>query len=154
MALGRSRAGYDLGREFWRGSNQPEVYYLERELGVLQFAGLVALHSDKTADGVYAFARGTTLTEALVKPALAAAAQILPVASGENIAGFPARDGLISLCSEGVLSNPAELKPPPFEIVFQTPQTFPVERQAAAGTGALGAILREYQQFIAYGQDL
>ena len=35
-----SRAGCDLNREFWHGSTQPEVYYLERELGVHQFAGL------------------------------------------------------------------------------------------------------------------
>ncbi len=150
----QSRAGYDLGQEFWRGSSQPEVYYLERELGVLQFAGLVALHSDKTAAGAYAFARGTTLTEALAKPALAAAAKILPVASGETVAGFPARGGLISLCHEGGLSNPAELRPLPFEIVFNSPQSFPAEQQAAAAIAALDTILREYRQFIAYGQDL
>ena len=149
-----SRTGCDLNREFWHGSTQPEVYYLERELGVHQFAGLVALHSDDTAEGVYAFVRGATLTEALAKPVLVAAARFLPLASGETIDGFPARDGLISQCYEGVLSNPAELKPLPFEIIFETPQTFPVDRQAAAAQAALGAILREYRQFIAYGQNL
>lgn len=149
-----SRAGCDLNREFWHHSAQPEVYYLERELGVHQFAGLVALHSDDTAEGVYAFVRGATLTEALAKPALAAAAQFLPLASGEIIDGFPARSGLISQCYEGVLSNPAELKPLPFEIIFETPQTFPATQQVAATTAALGAILREYRQFIAYGQNL
>ena len=149
-----SRAGYDLNREFWRGSTQPEVYYLERELGVHQFAGLVALHSDDTARGVYAFVRGATLTEALAKPALAAASHFLPLASGEASDGFPARDGLISQCYEGVLSNPAELKPLPFEIIFETPQTSPRDRQVHAARAALETILREYRQFIAYGQDL
>ncbi len=149
-----SRAGCDLNREFWRGSTQPEVYFLERELGVLQFAGLVALHSDDTADGAYAFVRGATLTEALAKPALAAAAQFLPLARGEIIDGFPARGGLVSQCYEGVLSNPAELDPLPFEIIFETPQTLPVPQQIAAATAALGVILREYRQFLAYGQDL
>ena len=149
-----SRAGLDLNREFWHGSQQPEVYYLERELGVLQFAGLVALHSDDTTDGAYAFVRGATLTEALAKPALAAAAEFLPLASGEIIDGFPARGGLISQCYEGVLSNPAELHPLPFEIIFETPQTVPADRQTAAAVAALGAILREYRQFLAYGQDL
>ncbi len=149
-----SRAGYDLKREFWRGSTQPEVYYLERELGVHQFAGLVALHGDGTAEGAYAFVRGATLAEALAKPALAAAAEFLPLASGEIIDGFPARAGLISQCCEGVLSNPAELKPLPFEIIFETPQTFSATEQIAAATAALGAVLREYRQFIAYGQNL
>lgn len=149
-----SRAGRDLNREFWRGSTQPEVYFLERELGVHQFTGLVALHSDDTADGTYAFVRGATLTEALAKPALAAASRFLPLASGETIDGFPARDGLISECYDGVLSNPAELKPLPFEIIFETPQTFPAPCQAAAGTAALRAIIQAYREFIAYGQDL
>ena len=149
-----SRAGCDLNREFWHGSKQPEVYYLERELGVHQFAGLVALHSDDTAEGAYAFVRGATLTEALAKPALTAAAQFLPLASGEMIDGFPAQNGLISQCYEGVLSNPAELKPLPFEIIFETPQTFAATAQIAAAAAALNAILREYRQFIAYGQNL
>ena len=149
-----SRSGRDLNREFWRGSPEPEVYFLERELGVHQFAGLVALHSDDTADGVYAFVRGATLTEALAKPALTAAARFLPLAGGEVIDGFPAHGSLISHCYEGVLSNPAELHPLPFEIIFETPQTQPVPQQTAAAVAALGAVLREYRQFIAYGQDL
>ena len=149
-----SRAGLDLNREFWSGSRQPEVYFLERELGVQQFAGLIALHSDDTSDGAYAYVRGATLTEALAKPALAAASRFLPLATGEIIDGFPARDGLISQCYEGVLSNPAELHPLPFEIIFETPQGSPVPQQTAAAVAALDAILREYRQFLAYGQDL
>ena len=149
-----SRAGYDLNREFWRGSKQPEVYYLERELGVHQFAGLVALHSDDTAAGAYVFVRGATLAKALAKPALAAAAQFLPLASGETIDGFPARSGLISQCYEGVLSNPAELKPLPFEIIFKTPQSLPFALQTASAKAALGSILWEYRQFMSYGQNL
>ena len=149
-----SRTGRDLNREFWHGSTEPEVYFLERELGVHQFTGLVALHSDDTTDGAYAFVRGATLTEALAKPALAAAAKFLPLAAGETIDGFPARGGLISQCYEGILSNPAELNPLPFEIIFETPQTFPAGQQTAAAVAALEAVLREYRQFLAYGENL
>ncbi len=150
----QSRSGLDLNREFWRGSEQPEVRLLESELENLHFAGLVALHSDDTCEGAYAYVRGATLTEALAKPALAAAAKSLPLATGEIIDGFPARDGLISQCYEGVLSNPAELNPLPFEIIFETPQGAPFARQTAGAVAALDAILREYRQFLAYGQDL
>jgi protein MpaA len=149
-----SCAGRDLNREFWRGSRQPEVYFLERELGVLQFAGLAALHADDTTDGAYAYVRGATLTEALAKPALAAAAEFLPLADGEIIDGFPARDGLIRQCFEGVLGNPAELNPLPFEIIFETPQSASAARQAAGAVRALEAILAEYRKLIAYGQNL
>ncbi len=149
-----SRAGYDLNREFWRGSKQPEVYFLERELGVLQFAGLVSLHSDEATDGVFAFVRGATLTDALARPALSAAAQYIPLANDGLAGGFPSRGGLVSACDDDVLSHPAEMHPLPFEIVFKTPQTFPASWQVAAATAALRAILREYRQFLAYGQNL
>lgn len=149
-----SRAGLDLNREFWRGSAQPEVCCLERELSLGKFTGLVALHADDTAEGAYAFVRGATLTEALAKPALAAAAAHVPLARGELIDGFPAQAGLIAECYEGVLSNPAELRPAPFEIIFETPGRAPAGRQVAAAVAALHAILREYRGLLAYGQDL
>ena len=107
------------------------------------------LHAATKKIGAYA-----TLTEALAKPALAAVAQFSPLASNEIIDGFQAQSGLISQCYEGVLSDPAELKPLPFEIIFETPQTFAATAQVAAATAALGAILSEYRQFIAYGQNL
>ncbi len=149
-----SHAGLDLNREFWRGGAQPEVFLLECELSALGFNGLVALHADDTCEGAYAYVRGATLTEALARPALAAAAAFVPLASGEIIDGFPATDGLITQCYEGVLGNPAAVRPQPFEIIFETPQGQPFERQVAAGRAAVEAILREYRQFIAYGQDL
>ena len=149
-----SRAGLDLNREFWHGGLQPEVYYLERELGGQQFAGLVALHADDTADGAYAFVRAATLTQHLAKPALLAAGAHLPLASGEIIDGFPAHAGLVKECYDGVLSNPAELKPAPFEIIFETPQREPAAEQIAGAVAALKTILREYRQMMAYGQDL
>ncbi len=149
-----SRAGVDLNREFWRASPQPEVRLLENELSTLGFAGLVALHADDTCDGAYAYVRGATLTEALAKPALAAAAAFVPLAIGEVIDGFPAESGLITQCYDGVLSNPAGVRPLPFEIIFETPGRLPADRQVAAGVAAVGAVLREYRQFLAYGQDL
>ncbi len=149
-----SRAGRDLNREFWRGSRQPEVYYLERELGVIQFHGVISLHADDTVDGTYAYARGATLTDALVEPALAAAEKFLPRANAGVIDGFPARNGVIKACYEGVLSDPSELRPAPFEIIFETPQKATANLQIKAAFAALQSILHEYRQLIAYGQDL
>jgi len=150
-----SRAGLDLNREFWRGSKQPEVYYLERELGVLSFQGVIALHADNTTHGVYAFVRGATLTEALARPAIEAAEKFLPKASGDIIDNFPAKDGLIHHhCYEGVLSNPAELHPAPFEIIFETPQLEPEALQVEAAVAALDRILEEYRPFLAIQQNL
>jgi len=150
-----SRSGVDLNREFWKGSKEPEVYYLERELGVLLFQGVIALHADNTTPGVYAYVRGATLTEALARPALQAAEAFLPRAAGSVIDGFAAQDALIHhQCFEGVLSNPAELHPAPFELIFETPQESPAELQVEAAVAALNRILLEYRPFLAFGQDL
>lgn len=150
-----SRSGVDLNREFWRGSAEPEVYYLERELGVLSFQGVVALHADDTTHGVYAYVRGATLTEALARPALEAAERFLPRAKETIIDSFPAKDALIHQhCFEGVLSNPAELHPAPFEIIFETPQKFPFDLQVEAAVAALDRILEEYRPFLSIAQNL
>lgn len=150
-----SRSGADLNREFWKGSKEPEVYYLERELGVLLFQGVIALHADNTTPGVYAYVRGATLTEALARPALEAAEAFLPRAAGSVIDGFPAKDALIQdHCYEGILSNPAELHPTPFELIFETPQEQPAQLQVEAAVAALDRILVEYRPFLAFGQNL
>ncbi len=149
-----SRAGYDLNREFWRDSEQPEVALLERELITNRFHGVIALHADDTTEGLYAFARGATMAEAIAEPALAAAEAFLPRATGGTIDGFPARRGVIKDCYEGVLGDPRELHPAPFDIIFETPQKTPLESQVRAAVAALHAILREYRATIAYGQDL
>ena len=149
-----SRAGYDLNREFWRGSRQPEVALLEHELTINRFHGVVALHSDNTTDGLYAYARGATMTEAIAEPALAAAEAFLPRATAATIDGFPARHGVIKDCYEGVLGDPRQLHPAPFDIIFETPQKTPIESQMRAAVAAMHAILREYRATIAYGQDL
>ena len=154
-ATRHSRNGLDLNREFWKGSEEPEVYYLERELGVLSFQGVIALHADDTTPGVYAYVRGATLTEALARPAIAAAEAFLPRAESAVIDGFPAKDALIQHhCFEGVLSNPAELHPAPFELIFETPQEKPFELQVEAAVAALDRILLEYRPFLAFGQNL
>ncbi len=150
-----SRAGLDLNREFWRGSGEPEVALLERELGSMRFHGLVSLHSDDTASGLYCYVRGATLTEALAQPALLAAGAHLPVAHDDVIDGFPAASGIIrERCYEGVLSDAGKLHPPPFEIIFETPGRAPRDRQVAATIAALRSILVEYRQMLAFGGDL
>jgi predicted deacylase len=151
----QSRGGVDLNREFWKGSKEPEIYFLERELGVLDFQGVVSLHADDTTSGVYAFVRGATLTQALARPAIEAAEAFLPRAAGELIDNFPAKDALIhEHCYAGVLSNPAELRPAPFEIIFETPQESPLDLQVEAAVAALNRILEEYRPFLAIQQNL
>lgn len=148
------REGRDLNREFWRGSSLPEVRWLETELMAHSFQGIISLHTDDTSPGFYGYAHGATLTRNLIEPALRAAAQFLPLNASEIIDGFPACNGIIRDTFPGVLCAPAHVRPRPFEIILETPQSPPDYLKEAALVAALRAILVEYRRFIAYAPNL
>lgn len=149
-----SRSGKDLNREFWRGSTEPEVSILEGELLRHDLQGLIALHSDVDSEGLYGFVRGHTLTQHLLKPALAAAEAALPVNTDSIIDGFHAVDGIIQTGYEGILCAPPGASPAPFEVVLETPHRAPPELQRKAFVLALTEILRQYRRLISYAADL
>lgn len=149
-----SRSGKDLNREFWHGSSEPEVSLIEHELVTQNFHGIISLHSDDTSDGLYGFVRGATLTEHLLKPALAAAEAALPVNEADVIDGFHAVNGIIHTAYNGILTAPPGAKPSPFEIILESPHHAPMHLQRHAFTLALTEIIREYRRLISYAADL
>jgi hypothetical protein len=149
-----SRRGKDLNREFWRNSTEPEVRLLQAELVSRSFQGIISLHTDDTSDGFYGIVRGATLTKHLIEPALRAAEQLLPRDERPVIDGFAARHGIIYDTFEGILSAPPRVRPRPFEIILETPQSPPAYLKEAAFVAALQSILAEYQKFIAYAPNL
>ncbi len=149
-----SRNGKDLNREFWKNSNEPEVQLLEAELRARCFNGIIQLHADDTSDGIYGFVRGHTLTENILRPALLEAGKVLPRNINAQIDGFAARDGIIYELYEGVLGAPALIRPEPFEIVFETPGSAPLELQVKAFRVALRSILVEYRRLISFAQNI
>lgn len=150
----RNRAGLDLNREFWRGSDQPEVRILERELRRHAFSGLATLHADDTSDGIYGHTHGRLLNEALLRPALEAAERVLPRNRARVIDGFPAREGVLSRCYEGILSAAPGVSPKPFDLVFETPALAPIDLQVEASVTALRTVLDEYRVFLAHAINL
>lgn len=149
-----SRRGKDLNREFWKNSSEPEVRLLQAELVSRSFQGIIALHTDDTCDGFYGIARGATLTKDLIEPALRAAEKLLPRDERPIIDGFGARRGIIYDTFDGILSAPPKVRPRPFEIILETPQSPPAYLKEAAFIAALQTILIEYQKFIAYAPNL
>jgi protein MpaA len=149
-----SRSGKDLNREFWQGSPEPEVRYLEEEMRRENFDGLISLHTDDTTDGVYGFVGGATLTEHLLKPALAAAERALPTNAASEIDGFHAVNGIIHSRYDGILCAPAGQRPAPFEIILETPQHARTSAQKSAFLLALRAILTEYRRVISFASDI
>ena len=149
-----SQSGKDLHREFWKGSDEPEVRALETELWSHAFQGIVTLHSDDTSDGLYGFVNGEVLSENLLDPALRAAEQYLPRNLAHSIDGFSAHRGIIHEGYLGTLRAVPNVKPRPFEITFETPKFAPQDRQVAAAATALETILVEYRQFMAISQSI
>lgn len=149
-----SRRGKDLNREFWKKSSEPEVQILEEELASQHFAGLIQLHADDTSDGLYGFVRGHTLTENLLRPALAEAGKILPRNVNPAIDGFAAEDGIIYKHYEGVLAAPREIEPVPFEIIFETPHGAAMELQVRALLVALRTIMVQYRSLQSFAQNI
>ena len=149
-----SRTGKDLNRQFWKGSADPEVQLLERELREAHFSGLVQLHADDTSDGIYGFVRGHTLTEHLLRPALREAGKILPRNNNAFIDGFAARDAIIWEHYEGVLKAPEGVGTVPFEIILETPQHAAMELQVNALIVASETILTEYRRLISFAANI
>lgn len=149
-----SRASKDLNREFWKNSSEPEVRLLEAELLSRSFQGIISLHTDDTSDGFYGFAHGATLTKHLIEPALQAAEKLLPRDVRPVIDGFKARNGVIFDAYEGILQAPPKVRPRPFEIILETPQSPPAYLKECALVLTLKSILTEYRKFIAYAPNL
>lgn len=156
LALGtrHSHSGLDLNREFWHGSTEPEVVYLEGELRREHYDGIVSLHSDDTSDGCYGFVSGALLSEHLLEPALQAASDFLPRNEAPVIDGFPAARGIIKEGYLGILSAPPEQRPHALEIVFETPALAPMDAQVKATVAAVKRILAEYRELQAYAANL
>jgi len=149
-----SRSGKDLNREFWKQSTESEVRFLESEICLHAFDGIITLHSDDTSDGLYGFVNGAVLAENLIEPALREAEQFLPRNHNRMIDGFAAHQGVICAGYRGMLQSLPGLPRPPFEITLETPQKAPLHRQVEAFSAALQTILVEYRHLIAIAQNI
>jgi murein peptide amidase A len=149
-----SRSGKDLEGEFWKESAEPEIRYLQSEIWMHAFDGIVTLRSDGGSDGIYGFAAGAVLSETLLEPALREAEQFLPRTRRLKIDGFAAERGVITDGYPGTLKSVPGLRRPPFEIILETPRKAPLHRQVEAFTVALRTILGEYRYLIAIAQNI
>jgi len=153
-----SRVGHALNRLFWTESEAPEVRFLESEIWMQAFHGIINLRSDAESDGMYGFASGAVHSETLLEPALRAAQAYLPLNRARQIEGIPARRGMVYAgiynAREGALRAVPGLNQPPFEIMLATPRKAPVHLQVEAMTVALASMLGEFRTLQAVGLNL
>lgn len=140
----RNAAGHDLTTHFWNGSNQPEAYYLEREMGVHHFHGMISLDSSDNPSPSFFFSGGQNST---LRASLASSS--MPVSRS-----FPAESKPKDGNAAGFLARTDELRPVPFEINMEIPGRDPRETQIATAVNALRSILDSYRSLLAIQQDL
>ncbi len=141
-----SRAGQDLNCEFWRQSAAPEVRLLEGELYARRFNVVIALDCDGSDNVISGSVNGTTMTEYLLKPALAAAFRTLQPDGAGPIYGFRAVERKKTGTGTGQLVAPADERAAPLQITLQTPRSASPKAQAHAFLVALHEILASYRR--------
>lgn len=153
-----SRTGHALNRLFWTSSDAPEVRFLESEIWMQAFHGIINLRSDAEGGGVYGFASGAVISKALLEPALREAERFLPRHRHRSLEGASARRGIVYAdlynAREGALRAVPGLERPPFEITLSTPRAASVHLQVEALRAALTAILAEFRYLQAIGQNI
>jgi hypothetical protein len=149
-----SRSGKNLDREFWRDTAQSEVRYLQSEIWMHAFDGIITLRSDNESDGLYGHAAGAILSEQLLEPALREAEKYVSRSRRRIIDGFDARRGIIKEGDSDVVKSPSGLRRAPFEVILQSPRTSPLHQQVEALSSALRTILVEYRYLIAIAQNI
>lgn len=149
-----SRGGKNLEQEFWQNSAEPEIRYLQSEIWMHAFDGIITLRTDGAAEGLYGYAARAIFSEHLLEPALREAESFIPRSGKDVIDGYFAQRGIITDGYPGALRSLPDLQRPPFEIILQTPQSAPLHRQVEAFNAALKTILVEYRYLIALAQNI
>jgi hypothetical protein len=147
-------AGEDLAGQFWNGSSQPEVYYLEREIGVLHFHGVISLQTKNHSGGFLVDTRSDVLNRALAQPAIQAAQRFLPVSILKTESDTGSLHALPDLSLPDFLTVTDELDPSPFELHIGIPKHAPQPSKIHGTVGALKSILDSYRSLLAIGQNL
>jgi murein peptide amidase A len=140
----RNGAGRDLTAHFWNGSNQPEAYYIEREMGVHHFHGVISLSSGDTPTPRFFFSGGQNST---LRTMLASAS--MPI-NQSFAADMESKTGNVP----GFLTRTDELRPVPFEINIETPRQESQAAQTVIAVNALRSILDSYRSAMAFQQNL
>jgi len=137
--------GVELPQQFWNKSSQPEVYYLERELGVLNFHGVISLQAGKGSPEFRVHTRSKTLAITIGEPVLQAAQKWLPARS------YPVSP---SPFAPVYITDTKELRNPPFEIVLQTPGSVSRHTQITSTVAALKGVLDAYRTVLSFSLNL
>jgi murein peptide amidase A len=120
----------------------PEAHLFKREIFVVQFHGLVLIHSANEQEGLRAGVFGANLREALVFPILSSLQSIIPTAE------LAAPDFPLSPTGDAVL------KQKPFELTLSIPQSGWQSLYSMALRIALHTLVDRYRSHLAHANNI
>lgn len=157
-AVRTNAGGVDLNRDFTAQPTQPETRLVAEEFDRLKLEGLLNLHSDDGSEGIYGYANGSLLSQALVKPALQVASTLIPINRNEIIDQHPAREGVIENSHyEGTLRLLAARSGSglePFDITLETPNLYSLASRVSANILMIRTVFDEHLKFISQAMNL
>lgn len=149
----RNFADEDLTKHFWQGSSQPEIYYLEREIGVLHFQGVISIQTRNDFENfALDVSNSAILARALVQPAVQATQRFLSGSSSKADTGPIGASPVFS--QRDFLTTGRELDPVPFELHLGIPGRVPRPSQIHGTVSALKSILDSYRSLLSIGQNI
>jgi len=137
-----------FARQVWRGSSQPEVLYLERELRVIQFHGVISLQGHSESQGFRVRMSRPSLISPLAQPALEAANRWLPADATPRLAAEGVSNG------GGFLTITNELRVTPFDVILEPPRQAARYVQINSVNAALAVILDKYREILSFRQNI
>ena len=138
-------SGRDLVQQLWKRSNQPEAYYIERELGVIGFHGVISLRGQSDRSEFSAKMSSRILFESVAQPAVEAANRWIEQTPG-SVAPAAVSPSFFTLTDE--------LKVKPFEIILEHPRRASRESQINSIVAALHSVLENYRETSSLGQNI
>jgi len=138
----RKQTGCAVVNEAGRRAKFPEADLIEREIFVVQFHGLVVIHTTDEPEGLQAAVYGANLHEALVSPILSSLRPLFPTTA------LPVRDSSFSLTADAVL------KQRPFELALRIPRSGWHGLYSMGLRIALHTAIEQYRSYLAQATNI
>lgn len=148
----KPHVGNSLAWAFWSGTDDPAVYFLERELGVFRFHGVIVLGSVPRAGGLGIHLDSSVLRSVLLRPLQEAAA---------SVAGPDVREDSETSTGSACVGDAAaklvespELPTRAFGVTLCLPAASDQDRVCQSVAAVLETLIEHYAAVLPLGQDI
>jgi len=143
----RLRSGKKIWEEVGKGSDEPEIYYLEQELAQKNFNGLIYLANPQAGTSLSAEVRGGNINVDILQPALDEAYTFLT-------RSLKSTKEKITTLSHSPWRRTRSTQILPFEVKLNLPDQEPFLVQVISTVFTVKILLEKYREFLAIQPNL